>query len=120
MLTERRENTSSTDVDSGTKRPKKLRRRHHNGEFDDSKAESSAPWIIDAPWAHLVWSRYLLSLYDLTTPAPRPRGWFSTCPAPRMNSSCKRWTRNGSSPRTRRSVEAATGRLIPPNTAVSS
>ncbi|RVQ23032.1 hypothetical protein [Sinorhizobium meliloti] len=30
----------------------------------------SAAWIIDAPWAHPVWSQYLLALYDLTTPAP--------------------------------------------------
>ncbi|MQX77904.1 hypothetical protein [Sinorhizobium medicae] len=35
-----------------------------------------AAWIIDAPWAHLVWSRYLLALYDLTTPAPRRDGGF--------------------------------------------
>ncbi len=40
------------------------------------KVESSAAWIIDAPWAHLVWSRYLLVLYDLTTPAPRRDGGF--------------------------------------------
>nr|WP_234888451.1 hypothetical protein [Sinorhizobium meliloti] len=53
-----------------------MRRRHHNGEFDASKAESSAAWIIDAPWAHLVWSRYALALYDLTTPAPRRDGGF--------------------------------------------
>jgi len=25
-------------------------------------------WIIDAPWAHPVWSQYALLLYDLTTP----------------------------------------------------
>lgn len=24
-------------------------------------------WIIDAPWAHLVWSQYAIFLYDLTT-----------------------------------------------------
>ncbi|MDX0116737.1 hypothetical protein [Sinorhizobium meliloti] len=30
----------------------------------------SAAWIIEAPWAHLVWSRYAPALNDLTTPAP--------------------------------------------------
>ncbi|WP_234837903.1 hypothetical protein [Sinorhizobium medicae] len=60
----------------GNKGPEESGRRHHNGEFDASKAESSAAWIIDAPWAHLVWSRYLLALYDLTTPAPRRDGGF--------------------------------------------
>jgi hypothetical protein len=25
-------------------------------------------WIINAPWAHPVWSQYALLLYDLTTP----------------------------------------------------
>ncbi|PLT89411.1 hypothetical protein CN186_15640 [Sinorhizobium medicae] len=110
MLTERCENTSSTDVDSGTKRPKKSGRRHHNGEFDASKAESNAAWFIDAPWAHLVWSRYLLALYRSDHAGPEAGGWFSTCPAPGMNSSYKRWTLSGSSPGTRRSMEAATGR----------
>ncbi|MDX0452841.1 hypothetical protein GOC72_05135 [Sinorhizobium medicae] len=60
----------------GNKGPEESGRRHHNGGFDASKAESSAAWIIDAPWAHLVWSRYLLALYDLTTPAPRRDGGF--------------------------------------------
>lgn len=36
----------------------------------------SAAWIIEAPWAHLVWSRYALALNDLTPPAPRRGGGF--------------------------------------------
>lgn len=30
----------------------------------------NASWIIDAPWAHPVWSQYVAMLYDLTTPHP--------------------------------------------------
>lgn len=70
----------------------------------------SAAWIIEAPWAHLVWSRYLRVLYRSNHAGPEAGRWFSTSAAPGMNSSCKRWTLSGSSPRTRRSMEAATGR----------
>lgn len=28
-----------------------------------------AGWIIDAPWAHPIWSQYQLVLYDLTSPS---------------------------------------------------
>jgi hypothetical protein len=28
----------------------------------------SVSWIIDAPWAHPLWSQYIVLLYDLTTP----------------------------------------------------
>ncbi|MGO8241268.1 hypothetical protein ACC806_34590 [Rhizobium ruizarguesonis] len=28
----------------------------------------SVSWVIDAPWAHPMWSQYLVTLYDLTTP----------------------------------------------------
>lgn len=94
----------------GNKAAEESGRGHHNGEFDASKAESSAAWIIDAPWAHLVWSRYVLVLDRSDHAGPEAGGWFSTCPAPGMNSSYKRLTLSGSSPRTRRSMEAATGR----------
>ena len=29
-------------------------------------------WGIDAPWAHPIWSQYVLHLYDLTTPLEKP------------------------------------------------
>ena len=30
----------------------------------------AATWLIDAPWAHPLWSQYVVHLYDVTTPMP--------------------------------------------------
>jgi len=39
--------------------------------FDELQNEPggawSATWLINAPWAHPVWSQYMVLLYDLTT-----------------------------------------------------
>lgn len=32
----------------------------------------AATWLLDAPWAHPVWSQYTLFVYDLTTPTAEP------------------------------------------------
>lgn len=43
---------------------------------------------------------------------PEVGRWFSICPAARMNSFCMRWTRNGSSPRTRQSMGPANRSIV--------
>lgn len=31
----------------------------------------NAAWVINAPWAHPLWTQYVLFLYDLTTPSDK-------------------------------------------------
>jgi hypothetical protein len=31
----------------------------------------NAAWVINAPWAHPIWTQYALFLYDLTTPSDK-------------------------------------------------
>lgn len=69
----------------------------------------SAAWIIEAPWAHLVWSRYALALNDLTTPAQAGTMVFYM-PGATHEFVLQALDPERLIPRTRRSMEAATGR----------
>lgn len=43
-------------------------------EIHEPKASEpwAASWGITAPWAHPIWSQYVIYLYDLTTPTEKP------------------------------------------------